>query len=937
MAPRPLRLFFGAFRVCGRLLLWSLWLVLAAALVFQLRILQDGGLRVPRPLLTLLDRPLAAEGLALHVGDVWLDPRGRVLVRDARLGLAGQTDAFASVDTLTLQLRRRELLHRRLVPTGLEISGGRLALPAPLSPSGVVEDLLTGGEFRLALAPGAETWSLTQASARVLGVPTSFAGAPPAFAPGPVPDRRPPAAENVRAALVRAAGLYPSLAALPLDSIRSLRIDLAPAGLIVAAETPALIAPAHPARPPALVGTTLERVYLAFTLHFPATGLAGTESATIRLDAERFAAPAALALTGRQLSLRVQPVTPAVYAADLAVAGLEKTDLAIPAVPLVAAVRYSRDPTSPRLEGTISTRLADAPWSLAIAGDPVARSGTVGANGAITPALLEIALPFIPARARGLFTLADPIDLTAAATLAPGARPDRANLRFTTGRANAHGVAWDRASADLVYDAAARRLVADPARMVLADCGASGTYEMDVDTLAYRFLLAGSLRPMLIEGWFTEWWDQLWANFTFGARPPEAEIDILGVWGQPDRSDVFIGVHSGPMALRALPIDSLDTRIRTHDHRVEVHGLRAVTAGRSATGTFTRVYNPVLDGWSRMVFDIRSDLPVESIPLVFPVEGPALVEPLALTAPPDIHLVGELFGPGQPEKNNRQDYVLDVVADAPLRYRGFPLDHLALRVERRDRELWLENIRAGFAGGLAIGRATLTGPEEDRRIDLDVRLADAGLDLAITRWREFQATRPAPPAPAVATAHADPEKNRPLGGALALSLKAGGPLADPLGLSGIGEGEVLGADLARIRLLGGFSSLLSEIGIGLGTVRLTDAHARFDLDRNRLAFGSLRLTGPSALVEAKGDYLLDAGTLAFNARVHPFEQRSGLLSSTAGFVLSPLANVLEVELTGTLEEPGWTFTYGPTRLFRRMIGGDRPRPAPVPAPSANTP
>ena len=88
----------------------------------------------------------------------------------------------------------------------------------------------------------------------------------------------------------------------------------------------------------------------------------------------------------------------------------------------------------------------------------------------------------------------------------------------------------------------------------------------------------------------------------------------------------------------------------------------------------------------------------------------------------------------------------------------------------------------------------------------------------------------------------------------------------------------------------------------------------------QLAFKSLRLTGPSALVEAKGDYTLDTGRLAFNARVRPFEQRTGLLSSTAGLVLTPLSSALEVELSGTLEKPEWTFTYGPGRLLRRIIG-----------------
>ncbi len=910
-----------------------LWLALSATLAFQIGILRDGGVRVPRPALTWLETRIAREGLTLSLGDVWLDPRGRVLVHDARLGLAGQSGPCAEAETLSVRFRRRELLRRQFIPLGLEISGLRLALPAQVSPSGVEAPLLTDGEFRLARRPEGSGWDLTQASARLLGVPTSFTGDPPTPPASGAPS--PPAAERLRAALARAADVYPALAALPLASIRMLRIDLAPEELTVAAEVPSLVAPAHPALPAALVGTTLEQVRLALSL--PLGPRPAPEAApALRLEAETFAAPAALALTGHRLSLRGRETAPAVYSAELAVARIDKTDRALPPAPLVATARYDRTATAPRLDAEVSTRLADAAWSLEFAGDPVALSGEAAAHGTLTPALLEVARPFFPAKARALFTIADPITLAATARLGPGGRPDHATLRFATGRADARGVAWDRASARVSYDAATRRVIADPARMELADCGAAGTYEMDIDTLAYRFLLEGSLRPMLIEGWFTGWWDRLWENFSFGPRPPEAEIDIQGVWGKPDRSDVFIGVKSGPMRLRGLPVDSLATRLRTHDHRVEVQGFRAVAAGRTATGTFTRVYNPALDAWSRMAFDVRSDLPVESIPLVFPAEGPALVEPLALTAPPDIHLVGELFGPGRPEMGNRQDYVLEVAAEAPLHYRGFPLDHLALRVERRDRELLLQDIRAGFAGGLATGHAALSGPETERWLALDVRLQDAGLDLAITRWREFQATRPAPPAVAPGSpsgkspSHPETEKNRPLGGTLALALRATGPLDDPLGLSGRGEGSVAGAELARIRLLGGFSGLLSEIGIGLGTVRLTDARADFVLDRTRLRFASLDLTGPSALVEAKGDYALDAGTLAFNARVRPFEQRGGLLSSTAGFVLSPLSSVLEVELSGTLEEPEWTFTYGPTRLFRRMIGGGSSRPAPAP-------
>src|SRR5690606_37243299 len=96
--------------------------------------------------------------------------------------------------------------------------------------------------------------------------------------------------------------------------------------------------------------------------------------------------------------------------------------------------------------------------------------------------------------------------------------------------------------------------------------------------------------------------------------------------------------------------------------------------------------------------------------------------------------------------------------------------------------------------------------------------------------------------------------------------------------------------------------------------------ARFEVTGKRIHFDTLQLSGTSALVEAKGDYYLPEGRLDFTAKVRPFERREGLISSTAGWVLTPITHALEVRLRGSLDEPDWVFSYGPTSLFRRIIG-----------------
>ncbi len=927
MAPSSSRPFL---RLLGRLLRWTLWLILAATLALQLRILADGGLRLPAFAREALSRRFAEAGFSFRAEAIWLDPRGRILVIAPRLGLASASETpveFASAHAVALQLRRRELFRGRLEFTRIEVTGLGLALPALHSPTGADQPLLEGGEFLLARELASSDWKLEQSSARVLAIPTAFTGAlPPASAsPHPALALSPDLAGRV---LRRAASLYRQLAALPLDSIRTLQVTLAPPDLAIAFALPALVLPPHPALPGILRGGSLEQLDAALTIPLAAFSHDTPELGELRLRASRIALPAPLSLVGENLALRLAArsrsprpgrASDLEFETELAFSRIEKIDTEVPASPLVAAIRHS--PGDAFLSAAVSARLADASWSASFSGDPAARSGTVAASGALTPALLEALRPFLPEKARPVLELADPVALDLDAGFAPGGRPVRIEARASAGGAIAGRVPFDRAAATLRYEPGEHRFRADDLLLVQADSLAAGSYEMDTRTLAYRFLLGGRLRPMAIEGWFSGWWSRFWADFTFGPTPPDAEVDIQGVWRDPDLTTVFVGARSGPMRLRELPLDTLAARVHVGARAIDIAGFHATQAGHSASGAFARFTGADHHDWARMSFDIRSDFPLEALPLLFPEDGAEIAAPFRLSTPPRVHLIGEAFGPAS-EAPGRQRYTLDLATSGPLRYEGFPLDHLSTRIERRDDELHLGELRAGFADGLATGEATLSGPAADRWLAFDLILENARPDLALLRWREFQATRPGYVAPA---REAKPDKT--LGGTLRLSLAATGPADQPLAFAGRGAVLVQNADLAQIQLLGGLSTLLSDLGIGLTTVKLTGADARFALDRDRLVFDSLQFTGPSALVEADGSYRLPDGALNFTAKVRPFEQRTGILSSTVDFVLTPLSHALEVELGGTLEEPDWTFTYGPTRLLRR-ITGSKPKTSP---------
>ena len=209
----------------------------------------------------------------------------------------------------------------------------------------------------------------------------------------------------------------------------------------------------------------------------------------------------------------------------------------------------------------------------------------------------------------------------------------------------------------------------------------------------------------------------------------------------------------------------------------------------------------------------------------------------------------------------------------------------------------------------------------------DAILNGADLARVINGLDEFQqAGKPASP---------DRPKGRFLqrasGGRLDVALTAEGRYRQPYSYRGDGYFVITGRELGEIHLLGLLSELLSKTLLNFTSLRLDAAHASFKLEGNKLAFSQVKLTGPTAAIDARGEYLLDAKTLDFKAKVFPLQESGFVLTDMLGAVLSPLSNVLELKLTGPLEKPSWAFYYGPTYLLRalaRPAAGGQPGTAP---------
>jgi hypothetical protein len=160
-----------------------------------------------------------------------------------------------------------------------------------------------------------------------------------------------------------------------------------------------------------------------------------------------------------------------------------------------------------------------------------------------------------------------------------------------------------------------------------------------------------------------------------------------------------------------------------------------------------------------------------------------------------------------------------------------------------------------------------------------------------------------------------------------LAAKAGGRYHDPFSFTGSGNTSLSGAELIKIHLLGLLSPLFPP-----ASLRFTDAQAEFTIKQNNLSFPEVNVTGANSTIRAKGDYWLDKKTLEFNAKVYPFGETKFLPGEVLDKFLTPVSNLTEVKLTGTLDQPKWVFAYGPTSLFRKLTRSKSRPPAENPPP-----
>lgn len=893
---------------------WAVWLVLGALLAVLLYVAVAKELPVPGFVLRRIEGEMARSGLSLTFGRARFDPTGKVLLQDVRLRAAQFEDPLLTCRLLYVRHDFWSLLSGWTFPEEIQLEGAALQLPAMLAPGGTTEPLVR--ELAVTLRHRNHLWRVEQFAGHLGPLSLSLSGE---FTP-----RRGGTAEPDLQALTARYLQFARRLAPVIDRLQAfdqpalaLRIDTDAGGVNRAT----LLLTAAGARQPWGQPISLGPFAAGASLNF---GHAGAQTVPVQVAIRRLDGPAGVSLTALRAVLRAEldPVTLTARAGELRLAA---GAVATPEGELLGPILRADLSRWPSLHLEAAAQVDGEALAAGVEAELAVQSARVHLAGRANAETLNRVLARHTPRAAPYFVFDDRVAFDTDAVLAPGWKFDRLAAWVDTGRMDSHGVKIGYARGRIAI--AGRDFLAHDVRLATGDSTARGSYWMDFGTTDYRMLLAGRLYPLAINGWFrSDWWSAFWNRwFVFPAAPPTAEVDIQGRWRDPRLGSSFVRAHTRNATIWGGDFDAADATVFVRPaftHGLTLTGTRAA-GSQQLTGSFKRFGVPGGRDTARFEFDFTTNADPAVLGRMLEGRADGVLASLRFTAPPTIHAWGALAGE---DGTLRPDYRFTARAAAPLHYYGFPLASARVQGGVTGSDVVLDGIEFAAGGGTGAGKAALSGPTDRRLLSFDLFLNKARLGDTVHAVQEYQAAR------AGATGPAGPDSQfvrKAAGSLLDVTLSAQGDPADITSFQGKGQAGLTGGALGEVHLFGLLSQVLSAFSLSFSSLKLDSAHTGFEMAGGELLFSDLKVTGPSAVIDARGKYNFTSNALDFTAKFKPYDQPGSPLAAVVGLVISPLASILELKLNGPLGDPRWSFSVSP---------GSKPAaPTPTPVPPAATP
>jgi len=907
---------------CHCILNGALALVLAGLLFLVTVLWREDEIPIPASVLEALDRELAEDGFRIEAKDIQFDLRGMVLAHDVRVYSTENSESFFDAEVAFAQLSWLSLLFGEISLTEVAIADGEFYCPAVVSPAGKRESIVKN--IHVDLSRTGRKWTIETFIFELLDARVRFAGS--AFTPFPGLDHAmdagvDPDAETdfVGAYLATCRSLLEVKETLELfqDPILQISVSSERRGPLRFSahvynqgfidEGNELRLGAGTARIDATLGEDgvlrsdgMGRAWLN-SLRWTDEVSTGYTEATIALD------------DGLEGFARI-PRSAELYCYNIQAWGLPFDG----AFALVNLEELQENPGG-HLTGQVRMK-SGSDW-LAVSGafKPSDQSGRLELAAEWNPEFFlkstAISAEAVP---KGIDIIGQP-RWQAAVDFDPGLKPVDAHFDVRFGKLSYESI-------DFLAAHAKGRLTESEVDLYEVDLmgegyRVEGNYWQNMQTGDYRFQAYGDVWPQDLDVVIDEdWWTELWREIEFRGVPASAEIDMSGRFGGgASKRKIYGSATLKDVTYRGVEVDRAFARIWQAPKSLDLFDFTLATPeGRATVG----LHWNYLPGQVRhfLSFRARTDMPLEQAATLAAPEAMEYVKMFPAKRPPTLDVAGLVYGEGAAAPD---DLYLKASAFFPedFQFEEIYFSNGSFVCLLTPEALDVSEGRFSLGQGKASMNANLDrgpgGALSVKRAMINIRDAKLwGLYETIPFLREARAEQ------VKMEAKRAQETGAPLkpfkqqyAGTVNFHFETRGELPELDTFVGSGMLAVEGANLGELHLLGGLSRFLFENGLPLGTLEFSNAKSQFTLARGNINFPDLEITGQTGLIDANGNFNLDASTLDFMITLRPFGNVQTPVFAQVIYVFSPISDLIEVELTGTLLEPNYVVTVQPLSML----------------------
>ena len=434
----------------------------------------------------------------------------------------------------------------------------------------------------------------------------------------------------------------------------------------------------------------------------------------------------------------------------------------------------------------------------------------------------------------------------------------------------------------------------------------------------YQISLIGSAIPDDYNALLPSWWAAIFKDFEFN-RDAYIWGDFI-IYGNYKRkaSDLYFGrAEAQAFSYKGVYLDQGELIVRGRGHYTELHKLKATSGQAWARGNIAFASkSDEVKGPAAVRLNMEAQLTLEDATKLFSGNIAQIISDFKTEGLPRTKFTAAIFNSAYPQYAGKSFFDLSAVCAEPLSYKGMPLEHLSFDLFGRGDATYLRYLKLGYAGGQGSAAIDIFTPAEAaNQLRYQFELKDAEQNKALRVLPDFDEIEDS------LETRAEPTPSKAGSARIDINLHGEGPFEDPFKHAGFGRFEVRNDQLGAIQLLGPLSKILQNTQLNFTSFNLNLMRGDFSYKNENVFFDPLRIDGPRTQIQAPGHLRLTDHTLEMRVSVSLFGNAGNpgsQLRKIGDIIIKPLPNLLQFQLTGTLEDQILRSLYDPRNLIPRF-------------------